>query len=333
MSPLAPVVTVIIPSLNRPQLTRRALASALAQDGVRVEVVIVDDGSTPPIAQSLGQLDQRVRIVRHETSKGVAAARNHGMAIARAPWLAFLDDDDVWAPGKLALQLAAITEVDAKWCVSGAISFDESMQKALEGNRPASDTALALELCRCNAVPGGGSGVVVSAEAVRLAGGFDETLSMLADWEMWHRLAHRWPAAIRSEYLVGYLQHAGSMTARFGDHSAEMQRMERVVIDYCDASSEERQTVYLDWLADRLLPYRRFRASILKAKVAMRRRSPRHFLTALRFAFVPSTVSILDFVRRTSVAAPDMPPWLRAMAPGSAQFTQGSSPPPGRSDS
>jgi glycosyltransferase involved in cell wall biosynthesis len=89
----------VIPTRDRwPIFRAHALRSALAQEDVSLEVVVIDDGSTTPPP---GISDRRVRVLRNPVSRGVAEARNRGVADARAPWVAFLDDDDVWSPRKL----------------------------------------------------------------------------------------------------------------------------------------------------------------------------------------------------------------------------------------
>src|SRR5215210_5724308 len=89
-----PQVTVVVPTRNRPALAARAVRSARDQRDVSVEVVVVDDGSEPALDAST--ID--ATIVRHDRSQGVAVARNSGLSRATAPLVAFLDDDDLWAP-------------------------------------------------------------------------------------------------------------------------------------------------------------------------------------------------------------------------------------------
>ena len=109
-----PLASVVIPTHRRPELLRRAVASALAQRGVRgeVEVVVVvddvDDALAAESARAVADLaaDGRVRIIRPDRRPlGNGGARNAGVAAARGRWCALLDDDDEWAPGKLAAQL------------------------------------------------------------------------------------------------------------------------------------------------------------------------------------------------------------------------------------
>src|SRR4051794_3960548 len=106
--PVPPTVSVVIPTRDRPAQLTAAVASALEQRGVDVEVVVVDDGSRGTAREVIaGLAGGPVRILRHEAPRGVSAARNAGIAAAAAPWIALLDDDDLWAPSKLAMQLEA----------------------------------------------------------------------------------------------------------------------------------------------------------------------------------------------------------------------------------
>jgi hypothetical protein len=101
-------VGVVIPSRDRWPFLRTAVASALAQAEVDVRVVVVDDGSTDATPAELRAVrDPRMRVIRLERTEGVSRARNAGLAHVDAPWVAFLDDDDVWAPRHLSAMLAA----------------------------------------------------------------------------------------------------------------------------------------------------------------------------------------------------------------------------------
>ncbi|MGH7588015.1 MAG: glycosyltransferase family 2 protein [Gemmatimonadota bacterium] len=102
-----PRVSAIIPTAGRPALVIRAVRSALDQTMESLEVVAVLDGADPDARARLRSLeDPRVRVVEVPTRVGPGAARNVGVKAARASWIAFLDDDDEWLPGKLEAQLA-----------------------------------------------------------------------------------------------------------------------------------------------------------------------------------------------------------------------------------
>lgn len=99
-----PLVSVIIPVYNGARYLRTALESVFAQTYRPLEVIVVDDGSVDDsgvIAQSFDD----VRYI-HQANQGVAAARNHGIEAARGEFFAFLDQDDLWIPEKLKLQIA-----------------------------------------------------------------------------------------------------------------------------------------------------------------------------------------------------------------------------------
>jgi glycosyltransferase involved in cell wall biosynthesis len=208
-------VTVVIPTRDRWALLAGTLASVLAQRDVAIEVVVVDDGSREARdAAAIAGGDPRVRVLRHATPEGVAAARNAGLAAARARWVAFTDDDDLWAPDKLAAQLEAMARVPgARWSCVGALHVNDDLEIIGCGHPPRSGDVAELVLTK-NVVPGGASGVLASTEIVAALGGFDEALANSADYDMWIRLALHAPVATVDRPLVAYRVHAAAMSRR-----------------------------------------------------------------------------------------------------------------------
>jgi len=103
--PIVGGVSVLVAAYNAAPFLARAVASALAQSAPPVEVLIVDDGSTDAtalVAGALAEQDGRVRVLRLGVNRGPAAARNAGVAAARGAWIAVLDADDAFLPGRLA---------------------------------------------------------------------------------------------------------------------------------------------------------------------------------------------------------------------------------------
>jgi GT2 family glycosyltransferase len=109
------VVSVLIPTYNRAYCLPRAIDSALGQTYPKVEVLVIDDGSTDETRELVdGRYggDARVRYF-HQRNAGVSAARNHGLREARGEYVAFLDSDDVWKPWKLQAQIACLGRLPA----------------------------------------------------------------------------------------------------------------------------------------------------------------------------------------------------------------------------
>lgn len=196
---------MVIPSRDRPDRVRTAVASVLAQDDPPAEVIVVDDGSRVPIAPLEG-----TRVIRHARSLGVASARNAGILAARSDWVALLDDDDLWAPEKLRLQLSAATVRGASWVFASALLVDDA--GSVQGTHEAPPTTeLRRALRRANVIPAGSSNVVVRRDVLLAAGLFDGELHHFADWDLWMRLAAISTPATVGTPLVGYVRHGASM--------------------------------------------------------------------------------------------------------------------------
>lgn len=102
-----PLVSVILPTYNRRQLVRESIESVLNQTYRNVELIVVDDGSTDGTDQLVRTISPAIHYL-WQTNAGVAAARNHGLTVAQGELIAFQDSDDLWHPGKLALQVALL---------------------------------------------------------------------------------------------------------------------------------------------------------------------------------------------------------------------------------
>jgi glycosyltransferase involved in cell wall biosynthesis len=207
-----PEVTVVVPTRNRASMLEQALGSVAAQRDVDLEAVVVDDGSTddtPAVVTGMG--DRRLRLICHDRPQGVSTARNRGVAEARGRWVAFLDDDDLWAPDKLASQLAAAADDGREWAVTGAVSVDEQL-RVLTGEPPLAPEAIVADLDRYNSVPAGASNVLVRADLLAVTGGFDPGLRHMADWDLWIRLGRAGLPATVPRPLLAYRLHRANAT-------------------------------------------------------------------------------------------------------------------------
>jgi len=121
-----PLVSVIIPTYNRAASIGEAIESALAQAYPAMEIIVVDDGSTDDTRQSIAHRYPQVRYF-HQENGGVARARNRGIREARGEFIAFLDSDDLWLPGKIEKQVACFKQYpDVGLVYTDADFFDDT---------------------------------------------------------------------------------------------------------------------------------------------------------------------------------------------------------------
>ena len=197
----APLVSVVIPVFNRSDVLRRAIASVYAQTFKDYELIIVDDGSTHPVADVIAdELKQpNTHLLRHETNRGAAASRNTGCRKARGDYVAFLDSDDEWSTDKLARQLTLMkSEPGVRACCTGfallsqGAVFDRRLPPAV------SDVDEILWGCRISP----GSTLIVERTLWVTAGPMDETLARLEDWDWLILAAKHAPIKGLREVLV-----------------------------------------------------------------------------------------------------------------------------------
>jgi glycosyltransferase involved in cell wall biosynthesis len=206
----APTVSVIVPTHNRHREVRRAVASVLSQSFADWELVIVDDGSRIPVdPDALGTDDDRVTLLRHEAPRGVSEARNTGIRQARGQWIALLDDDDMWSPDKLELQLACLREHDARWSFTSYVKVSEDGRPWWTFQAvPMHDTVRELLFANVVGVP---ATVMIAADLLEEVGPFSSDLQVLADWDMWIRLSSIGAPAALSAVAAAILEHPGNM--------------------------------------------------------------------------------------------------------------------------
>ena len=227
---------MVLPTHNRRNLLARTLSTVL-QQGLDIEVIVIDDGSGDGTRESVAALaDPRIRYLRNENAAGVARARNRGVEEARGEWIAFVDDDDLWAPDKLFEQLQAARREERPWVYAGAVKIDAN-ERLVGGRPPPSPDWVSRRLPRWNAIPGGCSGVMATSSLLAKTGAFDPGLVNLADWDLWIRLVRESPPACASRPLVGYRWHAGNASL----DTNLILRESRVI--------EDRYGVPLDWAA------------------------------------------------------------------------------------
>lgn len=197
-------VSVVVPTHNRRLLLPQSVRSILGQQDAALELIVVDDGSsdgTGPWLDRLAAGDERVRVVHHAQPRFVSGARNAGIAQARGRWVAFCDDDDLWAPDKLAAQLAAMRRDRARWSCTGVAVVNEKLD--MVGHHHVQGGEILPRLLQSNRIPTG-STVVAERSLIGEVGGFDPALRGSEDWDLWIRLAQHSPLTAVDRPLIAY---------------------------------------------------------------------------------------------------------------------------------
>lgn len=197
---MSPEVSVIIPTCNRRAMVREAIDSVRAQTMAAFELIVVDDGSSDGTAEDLARLGDSIRFERIANG-GPAAARNLGVAIARAPTIAFLDSDDLWSPTKLERQLAfmrknpgcEISQCDEIWIRDG-----RRVNPGMRHRKRAGDFFIE-SLRTCLISP---SAVLMRKELFDSLGGFDEDMRAAEDYDLWLRILVDHKVGLLDEPLV-----------------------------------------------------------------------------------------------------------------------------------
>jgi Glycosyl transferase family 2 len=211
--PAAPRVSVIVPCYNAERYVAQALDSALTQDAVPLEVLVADDGSSDGTAEVLARYGERIRVF-HQDHGGPSRARNACLRAARGEFVALLDADDRFRPGKLAKQVAALdARPDVGLVYTGwhVIDGDGTPLPHQGWSREEGDVRRRLLLGNLTHPVA----VMLRRTPVVDAGGFDESLQVNEDWDLFLRLAlggMRW--ACIDEALGEYRVHGGQSHRR-----------------------------------------------------------------------------------------------------------------------
>jgi glycosyl transferase family 2 len=206
----APAVSVILPTYQRRELVRRAIASVMAQTHRDFELIVVDDGSTDGTREALASVSEKLRY-RWQPNRGVAAARNAGLRMARGSIVAFLDSDNRWLPDHLDTLTKALDSHPEAVLASTCPGF------RVRGRERAADPRRVDyrrgRLIAAESV-GFASCIAVRRTALSAVGEFDERLDGLEDSDLWLRLATLGPFSLVRRRTIVHQVTAGSLKER-----------------------------------------------------------------------------------------------------------------------
>jgi GT2 family glycosyltransferase/glycosyltransferase involved in cell wall biosynthesis/SAM-dependent methyltransferase/tetratricopeptide (TPR) repeat protein len=191
----APMVSVIVPTYNRPDWLAETLQSILRQTYRNFEIIVVNDAG-PDIEHILAPLDhgERIRVIRHDANKGLAAARNTGIREAKGKYIAYLDDDDVFHPDHLQTLVQHLHERQCQVAYTDAFRATQRRNgdryEIVKRDVPYSFNWDANRILVQNFVP-----VLCfmhHRECIEKAGWFDESLTTHEDWDLWMRMSRHY---------------------------------------------------------------------------------------------------------------------------------------------
>ena len=233
---MPPQISIIVPACNAETYLAATLDSVLAQTLISWELLIVNDGSadsTAEIACRYAENDPRIRLIS-QANFGVSAARNFGFAETRSAtdFLIFLDADDVWDPGALAVLLETLNahpEAPAAYGLAryvgkagepiepGVCEGHQRFRLGLENGRvivwpPDRPTTFAVEAVMERVMTCGT--VLIRREAFQKAGLFDPGLRMWEDWDYWLRLSRLGGLIFTDILVLGYRRHDTNVSGR-----------------------------------------------------------------------------------------------------------------------
>lgn len=200
---MEPIVSIVIPTLNRQEVLGRALNSVLNQTFEQWELIVVDGGSTDNTVDFVRTNYQRMRLIELEENRGAAAARNAGVSVATGKYIAFLDSDDEWHSNYLRRMVDVLeSKPDCPIAYSGYISFLNGEEVKRSIPKP-SESNQVLSMLLKEAFIQTMSLVVIRKSTFDIVGLFEETLRSYHDIELYLRILHLVGDAITVEdYLV-----------------------------------------------------------------------------------------------------------------------------------
>ncbi len=193
-------ISVVIPTHNRAPMLREAVESVLSQSLRPGEILVVDDGSTDETEEVIRCFGKRVGYMKQPNS-GPSTARNLGWRSTRGEWVAFLDSDDLWLPRKLELQMKALSNSsDTPLCYTDEIWIRQN-KRVNPCKHHAKYSGWIFQHClpRCIISP---SSALIRRNVLEELGGFDESLAVCEDYDLWLRLTSRYPVMFLEEKLI-----------------------------------------------------------------------------------------------------------------------------------
>ena len=221
-----PAASIVMTVHNGGSLLRASVESALAQTFGGFELILVDDGSTDGCVDAVRHLDPRI-VCFEQPNQGASSATQTGLLRARAPLVAFLDQDDLWSPGKLAAQVEILDRHPSIVLTFSATAYIGPSGDILPLPRRVWDGPVDFETLMCDFVIGNTSAVALRREAALAAGGCDPRFQFMYDLDLCLRISLAQDSGILGDsgHWTYYRRHESQMSRRLHEMAAEWDRL------------------------------------------------------------------------------------------------------------
>lgn len=215
------IISIIIPAYNAEKTILETIQSVLNQTIFDFEIIVIDDGSKDKTLEVISMIgDPRIRVLSYPNA-GVSTSRNRGLEQARGEFIAFLDHDDLWSPEKLESQLRALQEhPDAALAYSWTDHCDNAGNVITMG-RHLSWTGNVYSKLLVDNFLDTASNPLIRKVALDEVGGFDPSINSSGEWDLWLRLAIRYPFVAIPESQVFHRISSTAMSAQIESHKRE----------------------------------------------------------------------------------------------------------------
>lgn len=208
-----PLISVVIPVFNGEKTIAETIAAVLQQSWTDFELIIINDGSQDQTLAEIAQFpDDRIQIFSYSNA-GLAASRNRGIAQATGEFITFLDADDLWTSDKLSAQVQALNATPEAVLAYSWTDYINESSAFLQSGTHITAQGDVYETLLVNNFVESGSNAMIRKEIFAEVGEFDTTLTAAEDWEMWLRIAARYPFVAVPQVQVLYRRSANAMSA------------------------------------------------------------------------------------------------------------------------
>ena len=220
-------ISVIIPTYNRKETLSRALESVFEQTFEPFEILIIDDGSDDGTQEWIRENYPLVKYI-YQDNAGVSNARNNAIRISKGEWIALLDSDDEWLPDKLKNQVRLINNNPSyKFCHTNEIWIRDGVRvNQMKKHQKYGGQIFehCLDICRISP-----SSSLIKKSVFEEIGFFDETLKVCEDYDLWLRIAARYPVLFLDQPLI----------KKYGGHSDQLSKVLKGIEQYRIQSLEK----------------------------------------------------------------------------------------------